>query len=86
MDVLDNSHNLPAALYHNIRKSGNFVTLRLEGVKSNRDAVGALVWVTAGGRRLFAECRLASSYASSSDKRLYFGLGTLVIRQVKGVK
>ena len=75
MDVLDNSHNMPAALYHNSGKTGNFVTLRLEGVKSNRDAVGALVWVTAGGRRRLAEVRDGSSYASTSDRRLHFGIG-----------
>jgi hypothetical protein len=75
MDVLDNSHNMPARLYRNVAKAGNFITLRLEGVRSNRDAVGALVWVTAGGHRHLAEVRDGSSYASTSDRRLHYGLG-----------
>lgn len=76
VDVLDNSHNLPARLYRNVGKeSGHFVTFRLEGVQSNRDATGALVWVTVAGRRRVAEVRNGSSYASTSDRRLHFGLG-----------
>jgi enediyne biosynthesis protein E4 len=76
VDILDSAHNQPARLYRNIGKAGRFVTLRLEGVKSNRDAAGALVWVTAAsGQRKVAEVRLGSSYASTSDKRLHFGLG-----------
>jgi len=75
MDVLDNSHNMPVHLYHNVGTGGRFAVFRLEGVKSNRDAVGALVWVTAGGRRRLAEVRDGSSYASTSDRRLHYGLG-----------
>lgn len=75
LDILDNSHNMPARLYRNVKRGGRFVTLRLEGVTSNRDAVGAKVWVMAGGRRRMAEVRAGSSYASTSDRRLHFGLG-----------
>ncbi len=76
IDVLDNSHNLPARLYHNVGKAGNFVTLRLEGTKTNRDAVGTQVWATVQGKRQLIEVRNGSSYASTSDRRLHFGLGT----------
>jgi hypothetical protein len=77
MDVLDNAHNQPARLYRNVlTDSGHFLNLRLEGVRSNRDAAGAQVWVTTpGGRRQLAEVRCGSSYASTSDRRLHFGLG-----------
>ena len=54
----------------------HWISFRLEGVKSNRDGAGAKVWITAEKKRYYAECRLSSSYASSSDKRLFFGLGT----------
>lgn len=75
-DVLTNNQNCPAQLLHNeSRDSHHWISLRLEGVKSNRDGAGAKVWITAGGKRYYAQCRLSSSYASSSDKRLYFGLG-----------
>lgn len=78
IDVLDNAHNQPARLYRNVSASAarnHWVTLRLEGVRSNRDAVGAKVWLTSNGHRRLASVRDGGSYASSSDRRLHFGLG-----------
>ena len=76
VDVLTNNQNGPPQLLHNESKDKNhWISLRLEGVKSNRDGAGAKVWISAGKKRYYAECRLSSSYASSSDKRLFFGLG-----------
>jgi hypothetical protein len=45
------------------------------GPKSPRDAVGAKVFVTAGGVRQRGDVFSGGSYASSSDPRLHFGLG-----------
>jgi len=42
---------------------------------SNRDGIGARVFVTAGGRTQVREARSQSSYLSVSDVRLHFGLG-----------
>jgi len=45
------------------------------GHKSNRDAIGANVkLVTASGQQ-FATVSTASSYLSSGDKRVHFGIG-----------
>ncbi len=49
--------------------------MKLEGVKSNRSAIGARVRVTAGGLVQTAEVRSGGSYLSQSDLRLHFGLG-----------
>jgi len=49
--------------------------LTLTGVKCNRDAVGARVHLTAGGRTQVEEVRAGNSYQSRSDLRLHFGLG-----------
>jgi hypothetical protein len=77
LDVLCINRNARADLFRNVSPDKNhWVTFRLVGVKSNRDGAGAKVWMTAGGMRRYVECRLGSSYASSSDKRLHFGLGT----------
>ena len=77
LDVLANNVNESVELFHNESHDTNhWIELKLEGVKTNRDGAGSLVWITAGGKRYFAECRLGSSYASSSDSRLFFGLGT----------
>ncbi len=77
VDLLLVSQNTPLAFFHNqTQDAGHFLTLRLEGTTSNRDAVGARVTVTAGGRRQTAWRTGGGSYASASDPRLHFGLGS----------
>ena len=77
VDLLLVSQNTPLAFFHNqTRDAGHFLTLILEGTTSNRDAVGARVTVTAGGRRQTAWRTGGGSYASASDPRLHFGLGS----------
>ena len=44
--------------------------------RSPRDAIGAKVFLTAGGIRQRADVLSGGSYASSSDPRLHFGLGS----------
>jgi enediyne biosynthesis protein E4 len=75
LDVLIVSHNQPLGYLKNRTKGGRFVSLRLEGRDSNRDAVGAKVAVIAGGRRRVAQRIGGGSYQSASDPRLHFGLG-----------
>src|SRR5262249_52854076 len=74
-DVLILSHNQPLAYLHNRTDRGRFLTLRLEGRASNRDAVGAKVAVEAGGRRRMAWRTGGGSYQSASDPRIHVGLG-----------
>ena len=50
----------------------HWLTITLRGTRSNRDGLGARVQVN--GQTRFATT--AGSYASASDKRLHFGLGT----------
>ncbi len=55
----------------------HWVTLRLVGTgKSNRDAIGSIVYLTANGFRQRADVIAGGSFASSSDKRVHFGLGS----------
>jgi hypothetical protein len=49
--------------------------LSLIGTRSNRDAVGARVKVTAGDLVLYEERKGGMSYQSAQDPRLHFGLG-----------
>jgi enediyne biosynthesis protein E4 len=61
---------------HNDTSSANhWLTLRLVGHKSNRDAIGAEIEVVTAKGSQFAIVTTASSYLSSSDKRVHFGLG-----------
>ncbi len=77
IDMVLVSQKSPLAYFHNetSRESGHFLTLTLEGTKSNRDAVGAIVTVTALGRAKTAWRMGGGSFQSSSDSRLHFGLG-----------
>src|SRR5262249_39218575 len=75
IDIALLSQNSPVAYLRNRTPAGHSVTLRLEGTTSNRDAVGAHVAVTAGGRRQVAQRSGGGSYLSASDPRLHFGLG-----------
>jgi enediyne biosynthesis protein E4 len=74
-DVVILSHNQPLACLANRARGGRFLTIRLEGRGSNRDAIGAKVTVIAGGRRHVAQSVGGGSFQSASDRRLYFGLG-----------
>jgi len=76
-DALIVAQDGPMAYFHNrTSKPGHFLTLALEGTKSNRDGVGATVNVMAGGRQV-AQRLGGGSYMSANDPRLHFGLGPL---------
>jgi len=75
MDIVINNIDNQPFLYESARAPGRWVRFRLVGVKCNRDAIGARVWVTAGGLTQMDEVRSADSFVSSSDVRLHFGLG-----------
>jgi hypothetical protein len=76
LDVVVLAQNEPLIYLHNHpAEGGHWVTLRLEGVQSNRDGVGARVELRVGGRRQVAQRLGGGSYQSASDPRLHFGLG-----------
>lgn len=56
-------------------KPGNWLQLDLAGTASNRDAIGARVFVAAGGRRMRDTVRAGEGFLAASSKRLHFGLG-----------
>jgi enediyne biosynthesis protein E4 len=75
--VVVNLNEIPSLLKNQgTSEKKNWVTLSLEGDRSNRSAIGAQVRVTAGGRTQTDEVRSASSYYSSNGLRLHFGLNT----------
>ena len=77
IDVVINNMDSTPTLLRNVVKNGNhWVGLKLiGGPKSPRDAIGAKVFLTAGGIRRRAEVFSGASYASSSDLRVHFGIG-----------
>lgn len=70
--------NGPISLLVNQQKSSNhWIAFKTVGTKSNRDGIGARIKVSAGKRSLVDEVRSGSSYNSSSDMRVHFGLGSI---------
>ena len=78
VDVVLNCIDAPPLLLRNVVKNDNhWLELQLVGSgKSPRDAIGAKIFLTAGGARQRADIYSGASYMSSSDVRPHFGLGT----------
>ncbi len=78
LDLLFSSNGGPAVLFRNEVQSGaaanHSLRLKLVGVKSNRDGIGAVARVTSGGETQTQMLRSGSSYLSSSELVLTFGL------------
>jgi len=69
----------PDKLYHNagtLDGSNHWVELDLSGTTSNRDGIGAIVTVTAGGVPQRQERNGGMHRWSQNDKRLHFGLAS----------
>ena len=77
VDVVVANNNDPPLLLHNSGGNGNhFVSFKLIGTKSNRDALGARLKLSAGGMTQIREIEGGGSYMSQSDLRAHFGLGS----------
>ena len=82
--AVNNANDQPALLRNDGGSEGGWLGLVLRGVASNRDAIGARVVMTTGGRTLVREVRRSASYLSASDPRLLFGLaGAEVAEQIE---
>ncbi|HVZ17984.1 MAG TPA: CRTAC1 family protein [Terriglobales bacterium] len=68
----------PGTLLHDTStNSGHWLTVKLKGTKSNRDGIGAVLELTAGGRKQMAQRVAGSGYLSQDDGRIHFGLGSV---------
>jgi enediyne biosynthesis protein E4 len=76
VDVLvANNGDPPTLLHNNALHKNHYVNFKLVGTKSNRDALGARIKITAGGVNQIREIVGGGSYLSQSDLRANFGLG-----------
>jgi hypothetical protein len=73
--VINHKDGPPAILRNDTPLAGSWIRLRLVGTRSNRDAIGALITIEAGGRTLHRQRKGGSSLMSSHDPRLVIGLG-----------
>ncbi|HXR75573.1 MAG TPA: CRTAC1 family protein [Bryobacteraceae bacterium] len=73
--VLVNMNSTPTLLHNFAPPSGHSLNVSLTGTKSNRSAIGALVTVTAGGRKRVSSLLGGSSFYSQNSFTLHFGVG-----------
>jgi len=73
--VINNMNAAPSLLVNQIKNANHWIAFRTVGTKSNRDGIGARIRVKTPARFLVDEVRSGSSYISSSDMRVHFGLG-----------
>jgi hypothetical protein len=70
-----NLNENPSLLRNDLHGKQNWIKVKLEGVKSNRSAIGARVLAHYGGKTQAQSVLSQSSFYSSNDSRLHFGLG-----------
>ena len=77
-------------LRNNVGQQRSWLAVELEGVESNRDAIGALVTIERNGRKQVRLVTAGSGFSSQHSARLYFGLNdqtqvdALTVRWPKG--
>ena len=86
--VISNMNAPPSLLVNDVHNGNHWIAFRAVGApavtqsagkafSSSRDAIGARITVKAGTRTFVDEVRSGSSFLSSSDMRVHFGLGAL---------
>jgi hypothetical protein len=83
IDILIVNMNEPPSLLRNdIRGTNRWMKVKLVGTQSNRSAIGARVLVRYGGKVQAQAVTSQSSFYSSNDKRLHFGLGSAIAADI----
>jgi len=72
-----NLNEAPSLLRNDMKVKQNWIKIKLEGVKSNRSAIGARVLVRYGTKIQAQAVLSQSSFYSCNDPRLHFGLGAV---------
>jgi len=75
-DILLTENSGATHLWQNDFKNSNFLRVRLEGRQSNRDGVSSRLVAVVGKHRMERRVRTGSSYLSSAEKTVTFGLGS----------
>lgn len=76
LDVLLVENGGPVHLWRNDVSGRSYLRVHLEGTSSNRGGIGARAEAVVGSHRMIQTVRTGSSYLSSSERALTFGLGS----------
>ena len=74
--LFSNLAGSPVLLRNEVPSPGHWLRIKTVGTKSNRDGFGARIEIVADGVTRLAEVRAGSSFESSNDPRVHFGLGS----------
>lgn len=73
--VVTRLNEKPLILRNTSSDTGHWLTLRLEGVRSNRDGIGARVHLISTSGEQWNRVTTSVGYGGSSDRLVHFGLG-----------
>jgi len=77
LEILVATQRGPMKIYRTATAGdNNWIGFRLEGVQSNRSAIGARVKVVWDGKRQVQAVQSASGFSAQNQRALHFGLGT----------
>lgn len=80
----------PLLLHNETDPAQNWLSVKLQGTKGNRDGLGSQITLDTGTKPRLRHCATDGSYMSASDRRVHFGLGshnssvTLTVRWTSG--
>src|SRR5260221_721276 len=86
VDVVVSAIGQPVEILYNTSPAANhWILIQTEGSASNRDGIGTRIKLTSqAGRVQYNHVTTSVGYASSSDKRVHFGLGTdATVREIE---
>ncbi|EDY81647.1 FG-GAP repeat domain protein [Verrucomicrobiia bacterium DG1235] len=75
LDIVVSEMDEELSLYRNEAATGSSVSIRLQGVESNRFGVGAKLWLYCGEDVYYRELSLTRGYLSTDEPVLHFGIG-----------
>lgn len=75
LDLVVNNLDDMVSVHRNNGAGAHAVKIRLQGIASNRWAIGATVRIRSGGQRQASYLTISRGFMSSSDPTIHFGLG-----------
>ena len=78
LEVILKNRNAPQVrvLHNELKKIGTSISFRLRGTRSNRDAIGTSISVTAGKLTQTKYLQAGSGFLSQHAKEIFFGIGS----------
>ena len=73
--IITTNHGRPVLLRNDGGNRNHWLAIHLIGTKSNRQGLGAKLYLEAGGKRVYREYGVGTPYLSQSSPEAWFGLG-----------